>query len=133
MKIDLSHLNESYHSAVLGFAGALPNGNYKARLVSAEVSSSKNNNLQVKWFLEAETPSGELGTTIKFSPLVEKSLPYLKMDLRTLGIILDDLNELYALLPNLAGTMIEIEVQDDFATGSHRVSFVRQISRFEFD
>ncbi len=101
MKKDLSHLNESYHSLESGYAGALTNGIYRARLVSVEITSSKNQNVQIRWLLEAPTPSGEIGTTMKFSPLIERSMPYLRMDLRTLGIVLDDLNELYEILPHL--------------------------------
>lgn len=128
MKIDLSGLNEAYHSTALVYAGALPTGIYEAKLVNAEVTSSKNKNSQVKWILESETVSGEPGTTMKFSPLVPQSMRFLEADLKTLGIILDDLNELYVVLPKLVGTLILIEVQDDVYAGYHSVNFLRKIS-----
>ena len=128
MKIDLSDLDESYQSSELGYAGALPGGIYKARLISAEVSYSKNNNRQVKWFFEGEMPSGELGHTMKFSPLLDKGFAYLKDDLRMLGLTLGHLNEIHAILRDLVGSVILIEVQDDISTGYHKVDFLKQIS-----
>jgi hypothetical protein len=132
MKIDLSDLNESYHSATVGFAGALPNGIYKARLIDAEVGLSKNDNRQIKWLFEAETPSGKLGTTMKFSPLMEKVVGYLKSDLELLGIYLNDLNKIHDVLPLLAGAVIVIEVEDDLSTGSHKVDFLKKVSGPDF-
>ena len=127
MKIDLSDLNESYHASESGYAGALPTGLYKARLINAEVTSSKNQNPQVKWILEAETSNGELGTTMKFSPLLPQSMRFLRVDLETLGFVLGHINDLHVILPGLVGTMIEIEVQDNISTGLHRVDFIRKI------
>ena len=128
MRIDLSVLNEAYHSTSIGYVGALPSGIYEARLVSAEVTSSKNKNPQVKWILESETASGVPGTTMKFSPLVPQCMRFLEADLKTLGIILDDLNELYVVLPKLVGTLILIEVQDDVSTEYHSVIFLKKMS-----
>ena len=128
MKIDLSDLDESYQSSELGYAGALPSGIYKARLISAEVSYSKNNNRQVKWFFEGEMASGELGHTMKFSPLLDKGFAYLKDDLRMLGITLGHLNEIHDILRYLVGSMILIEVQDDISTGFHKVDFIKKLS-----
>lgn len=127
-EIDLSDLNESYQSSESGYAGALPSGIYKARLISAEVSYSKNNNRQVKWFFEGEMPSGELGHTMKFSPMLDKGFAYLKEDLRTLGIILGHLNEVHGVLRDLVGSVILIEVQEDLSTGYHKVDFLKRIS-----
>jgi len=127
IRTDLSSLNESYRSAGSGYAGALEEGTYEARLVSAEITLSKNQNLQVRWILEADMPSGQIGTTMKFSPLVERSLPYLKIDLKTLGINVDDLNKLYKVLPGLAGTMIRIDVDYDFPNGFPKVSFLEKL------
>jgi hypothetical protein len=110
MKTDLSDLNDAYNSSESVYAGALPNGIYKARLIDAEVGLSKNDNRQIKWLFEAETPSGKLGTTMKFSPLMEKVVGYLKSDLELLGIYLNDLNKIYDVLPLLAGAVIVIEV-----------------------
>jgi uncharacterized protein (DUF3820 family) len=128
MKIDLSDLDESYQSSESGYAGALPSGIYKARLISAEVSYSKNNNRQVKWFFEGEMPSGELGHTMKFSPLLDKGFGYLKDDLRILGIVLGHLNEIHDILRDLVGSAILIEVQDDISTGYHKVDFIKKLS-----
>ncbi len=128
MPIDLSDLDESYQSSESGYAGALPSGIYKARLISAEVSYSKNNNRQVKWFFEGEMPSGELGHTMKFSPLLDKGFAYLKDDLRMLGITLGHLNEIHDILRDLIGSVILIEVQDDISTGFHKVDFLKQLS-----
>ncbi len=127
MRIDLSDLNASYHSAVVGYPGALPNGIYRAELISAEITLSKNRNRQVQWVLRAEMSSGELGTTMKFSPLIPQGLSFLQLDLLKLGVKLDDLNELHDVLPCLVGTRIMIEVQDDFYSGFHKVDFLRRI------
>jgi len=127
-EIDLSDLNETYRSSESTFAGALPNGIYDARLVSAEISLSKNNNRQIKWIFEGETPSGKLGTTMKFSPLIERSIPYLRNDLEKLHIFVNDLNDLREILPELIGSVIEIEVFDDNSIGSHRVDFLKKVS-----
>lgn len=78
-------------------------------------------------------PSGQLGTTMKFSPLVPQSMCFLQADLRTLGMVLDDLNELYVILRGLTCTIIEIEIEDNIATGFPQVSFIRKISRMDFD
>jgi hypothetical protein len=128
MEINLSDLNESYRSSESRFAGALPNGIYDARLVSAEISLSKNDNRQIQWIFEAEMSSGKLGTTMKFSPLLERSIPYLRNDLEKLHIFIDDLNELHQIIPELIGSVIEIEVFDDNSIGSHRVDFLKKVS-----
>jgi hypothetical protein len=128
MKIDLSDLDESYQSSESGNSRSLPNGIHKAKLIDTEVIYSKNQNLQIKWNLEGELPSGKTGTATKFSPLVYKGFGYLKDDLKILGITLGHLNELYDVLPNLAGTVILIEVQDDISTGYHKVDFIKKIS-----
>ena len=128
MKIDLSDLDESYRSAESGNMRSLPSGIHKAKLVDAQVIYSKNQNLQVKWDLKGVLPSGKPGTAIIFSPLVDKGFGYLKDDLRTLGITLSHLNEIYDVLPHLVGTMILIEVQDDISTGYHKVDFLKKLS-----
>lgn len=128
MTIDLSDLNESYNSSESIFAGALPNGIYAARLINAEISYSKNDNRQIQWILEAEMGCGKIGTTMKFSPLVERSIKYLKNDLETLGIFVNHLNDLHEILPNQIGCTIEIAIFDDISIGSHRVDFLKKIS-----
>ena len=128
MTIDLSDLNDTYHSSESQFAGALPNGIHDAVLVAAEICYSKNNNRQIQWIFEAEMPSGKIGTTMKFSPLVNKSMPYLRNDLEKLHIFTDDLNDLHQIIPQIVGSTIEIEVFDDATIGSHRVDFLKKIS-----
>ena len=128
MTIDLSDLNDTYHSSESQFAGALPNGIHDAVLVAAEICYSKNNNRQIQWIFEAEMPSGKIGTTMKFSPLVNKSMPYLRNDLEKLHIFTDDLNDLHQIIPQIVGSTIEIEVVDDISSGFHRVDFLTKIS-----
>ena len=129
---DLNDLNDDFQSAEVGYLGALTSGMYKAKLVNAEVSRSKNNNLQIKWYLEAETPSGQIGTTIKFSPLVKQSLTFLKSDLNLLGIHLVHINQIYDVLPRMTGTLILIEVQTEPSTGFHKVNFLKKLSPIDF-
>jgi len=126
--IDLSDLNATYCSSESQFAGALPNGIHDAVLVAAEICYSKNNNRQIQWIFEAEMASGKIGTTMKFSPLVDKSIPYLRNDLAKLHIFVNDLNELHEILPNLIGCNIQIEIFDDATIGSHRVDFIKKIA-----
>jgi hypothetical protein len=128
MTIDLSDLNATYCSSESQFAGALPNGIYEAVLVKVEITLSKNSNRQIQWIFEAEMPSGKLGTTMKFSPLVAKSIPYLRNDLEKLHIFIDDLNELHQIIPQIVGSIIEIEVFDDISMGTHRIDFLKKIS-----
>ena len=128
MKIDLSDFDESYQSSESGNIRSLPSGIYKATLIDTEVIYSKNQNLQIKWTLEGEMASGKTRPAVKFSPLVDKGFGYLKDDLRILGITLGHLNEIYDVLPPLAGTVILIEVQDDASTGYHKVDFLKKIS-----
>lgn len=128
MPIDLSDLNATYCSSESQFAGALPNGIYEAVLVKVEITLSKNSNRQIQWIFEAEMPSGKLGTTMKFSPLVEKSIPYLRNDLEKLHIFIDDLNDLHQIIPEIVGSTIEIEVFDDISMGTHRIDFLKKIS-----
>jgi hypothetical protein len=97
-------------------------------LVAAEICYSKNNNRQIQWIFEAEMPSGKIGTTMKFSPLVNKSMPYLRNDLEKLHIFTDDLNDLHQIIPQIVGSTIEIEVVDDISSGFHRVDFLTKIS-----
>jgi hypothetical protein len=128
MKIDLSDLNEAYHQSAYGYVGSLPPGIYEARLVSVEVGFSKNRNRQIRWILEAEMPSGNIATTMKFSPLVPRCMRFLRIDLETLGVFLDDLNDFRDILPELVGTVIKIEVEDYLDAGYHRVDFLKKIS-----
>lgn len=130
--IDLSFLDEAYHESE-GYAGSLPSGTYIARLVTAEITESKNLNPQIKWILEAEISPGNIGTTMKFSPLLPQSIFFLKKDLKILGIVLGPVNQLHNILPSLKGTIIEIEVEDDPENGLHTVNFLRKIPRWDFN
>ena len=127
MKINLEDLNEAYLFSS-AYGGTLGSGIYDARIVNTEITLSKNDNRQIEWILEAERDGEKVGSTTKFSPLVAKAMPFLRNDLETLGISVYDLNELHEILPNLIGSIIEIEIDDDPAENYHRVDFLRKIS-----
>ena len=128
MKINLEDLNEAYLSSQSACVRTLPNGIFNALLIDAEISYSKNNIRQITWVFESEMSSKRLGTATKVTQLSEMSMPYLKSDLETLGISVYDLNDLHEILPNLIGSIIEIEIHDDPVEDNYRVDFLRKIS-----
>jgi hypothetical protein len=131
MKINLSDLNESYQLSYSVCAGYLPSGIYEARLVHIDLTFSKNGNRQIRWILEAQLPSGTIATTMKFSPLVPHGMRFLRKDLDTLRVYLDDLNDLPEILPELIGTVVKIEITDNIDARYHRVDFLKKISNPE--
>jgi len=128
MKINLEDLNEAYLSSQSACVRTLPNGIFNALLIDAEISYSKNNIRQITWVFESEMSSKRLGTATKVTQLSEMSMPYLKSDLETLGISVYDLNDLHEILPNLIGSIIEIEIHDDPVEDYYRVDFIKKVS-----
>ena len=128
MRINLSDLNEAYHLSQSASVTTLPSGIFKGHLVDAEISYSKDNNRQIKWFLKAEMACNRFGTATKVTQLSEMSMPYLKADLETLGISVYDLDDLHQILPDLIGSIVKIEVHDDPIEDNYRVDFLRKIS-----
>ena len=128
MRINLSDLNRAYRLSETKYAGPLGSGIYDARLVSADIGYSENGNRQIEWLLEAGSDDEEIGTAATVSPLTEKSMPYLRKELETLGVFVADLDELHAILPSLVGSIVEIEVHDDPVEDYYRVDFLRKIS-----
>ena len=126
MTIDLSDLNKYFQSES---KECLPTGTYRATLTNAVITLSKNGNRLIQWTLEAVKPSGRIGETTKFSPLIPQSMSFLQADLAALGISLTDLNELFTILPTLKDTIVDIQVEDDASIGLHTVTFVKKVSQ----
>jgi hypothetical protein len=128
MRINLSDLNRAYRLSETKYAGPLGSGIYDARLVCADIGYSENGNRQIELLLEAGSDDEEIGTATKSSPLVKKSMPYLRKELETLGVFINDMNELHEILPSLVGSVVEIEVDDDTVEDYYRVDFLRKVS-----
>jgi len=111
MDIDLSYLNSAYLSANMV---GMPNGVYRATLSDVKVEPSKADNPQIVWNFDVTTPSnGRVVTIKKFSPLMEYTMYWTRLDLEKFDIVLTEMNELHKSLKRLIGAVVDIEIKAD--------------------
>lgn len=125
MQIDLSDLNDAYRALQ---AGRFSDGIYPARLVKAEVSLSKAGRRQVVWELEVQDVVSARSILVKkYSQIGNDSLTFLHSELDTLGVALDDLNDLHQATRDLTGKKVEIYLKD--SGDWYGATFLRLIER----
>jgi len=123
MSVDLSDLNDAYR-AIQG--GRLSDGVYPAKLVKAEVCRSKAGRRQIVWDLEVQDRTAKRVVPVKkYTQLHPGFMYWLDADLKKLGIALDHINDLHEVLRELAGSVIEIDLE---TSGDYYVvSFIRPL------
>lgn len=110
MEINLSDLNDAYRELQ---GDKFPDGKYPAKVMNAEVSTSRSGRRQVVWDLEVQDPATNRTLRIKkYSPLEGPSgLYWLNIDLKTLGVTLDHITGLHQALRDLAGVLVELDLE----------------------
>ncbi len=114
---DLSAFDEEYEQAEAPEFDEVPDGKYQVRIHAARMSESQKGDPMIKWDLVVI--SGQLAGRhiFKNSVITQASLPFVKGDLKVLGVQLPKFSE----LPNHLGLVLDKKLQvtkrtkDEFA------------------
>ncbi len=92
--VDLSSFDDVFASVEAPSSEEVPDGKYQARIESVRLESSQKGDPMIKWELEVISGSQAGRHIFKNSVISQASLPYVKGDLKTLGIELAKFSEL---------------------------------------
>jgi len=121
--INLDDLNNS----LKGLTSGPKDGRYFAKVVGAEVCRSRQDNRQVRWDIELESPDFPGYSLQKYHPIEgAQSLRYLIKDLKKFNISVSEMGNLPQILRCLTGSTIEVEIQEN--GDYYIVNFLRLIS-----
>ena len=125
MTIALSDLNDAFR---IGGDERPPDGTYAAKVIKSELKLSKAEDRQVRTDLEFTNPRTGIPYYVqKYHGLEKPWIRYLKNDLSKLGIKIENIEDLPAVLRNLTGWIIEIEYQEEGEWYS--INFIRTMAR----
>jgi hypothetical protein len=128
--IDLSRYRDAYSSAGSQRSGQpedkLPDGFYDCEVEEARLSRAPSTgNPMVIWRLRVVAGERRGVTASKIRVITDKTLSFLKEDLRRLGLVLNDINDLNARLHETVGRPISIYKKHNPERQWAEVSFVR--------
>ncbi len=94
MGVDLAAFDEEFESAEAPEFAELPDGKYQVRIERAAVTKSQAGVPMIRWELAVISGQHQGRKLFKNSVITESSLPYVKGDLRKVGLELKKLSEL---------------------------------------
>ena len=92
--IDLSAFDDDFDAAEEPEFDELPDGKYQVRIEKAQVSKSSAGDPMIKWELLVIAGAREGRRIFKNSVITDRSLPFVKGDLKKVGLELNRLSEL---------------------------------------
>jgi hypothetical protein len=92
--VDLSSFDDEFATAQSPEYDEVPDGKYHARIESVRLETSQKGDPMIKFDLEVLSGSHAGRHIFKNSVITQASLPYVKGDLRTLGLELSKFSEL---------------------------------------
>jgi len=127
--VDLSSYDNDYASAEAPSQDEVPDGKYQARIESVKLESSQKGDPMIKFDLEVLSGAQAGRHIFKNSVITQASIPYVKGDLKTLGIELAKFSQLAGRLEELLDVTLEVtkRTRGDYAN----VYFNRRIKRLE--
>ena len=84
--VDLSSYDDDFATAEAPAYDEVPNGKYQARIESVKLESSQKGDPMIKFDLEVISGSQAGRHIFKNSVITQASIPYVKGDLKTLGV-----------------------------------------------
>lgn len=106
--VDLSTFDDEFATAETPEYDEVPDGKYQARIESVRLESSQKGDPMIKFDLEVMSGSQAGRHIFKNSVITQASIPYVKGDLKTLGIELSKFSELSGRLEELLDVTLEV-------------------------
>ena len=106
--VDLSSFDDEFATAQSPEYDEVPDGKYHARIESVRLETSQKGDPMIKFDLEVLSGAHAGRHIFKNSVITQASLPYVKGDLRTLGLELSKFSELSGRLDELLDVALEI-------------------------
>jgi hypothetical protein len=107
-QVDLTSFDDVFESAETPSYEEVPDGKYQVKIQTAKIESSQKGDPMIKFDLEIISGSQVGRHIFKNSVITQASLPYVKADLKTLGLELAKLSELSGRLDELLDVTLEI-------------------------
>ena len=106
--VDLSSYDDDYASAEAPSQDEVPDGKYQARIESVKLESSQKGDPMIKFDLEVISGAQAGRHIFKNSVITQASIPYVKGDLKTLGLELAKFSQLAGRLEELLDVTLEV-------------------------
>jgi hypothetical protein len=107
-QVDLTSFDDEFESAEAPSYEEVPDGKYQVKIQTAKLESSQKGDPMIKFDLEIISGSQAGRHIFKNSVITQASLPYVKADLKTLGLELAKFSELSSRLEELLDMTLEI-------------------------
>ena len=107
-QVDLTSFDDEFESAEAPSYEEVPDGKYQVKIQTAKLESSQKGDPMIKYDLEIISGSQAGRHIFKNSVITQASLPYVKADLKTLGLELAKFSELSGRLEELLDMTLEI-------------------------
>ena len=106
--VDLSSFDDDFNSVDAPAYDEVPDGKYQVRIDTVRLENSQKGDPMIKWDLIVLSGSQSGRHIFKNSVISQASLPYVKGDLKTLGIVLAKFSELASRLEELLDVTLEV-------------------------
>lgn len=107
-RIDLSTFDDDFDSAEEPSQDEVPDGKYQVRIESVRLENSQKGDPMIKWDLVIVSGSQAGRHIFKNSVISQASIPYVKKDLKTLGMELTKFSQLSDRLEELLDVTVEV-------------------------
>ena len=110
-QVDLSSFDAEFDSAESPSFDEVPDGKYQVRIDSVRLEQSKKGDPMIKWDLVVLSGPNAERRIFKNSVISQAALPYVKGDLKTLGLELGKFSELANRLEELLDVTVEVSAK----------------------
>ena len=107
-QVDLSSFDDEFETADAPSYDEVPDGKYQVKIQTAKLESSQKGDPMIKFDLEVLSGSHAGRHIFKNSVITQASIPYVKGDLKTLGLELSKFSELSRRLEELLDVTLEV-------------------------
>lgn len=107
-KVDLTAFDDEFNTAEAPSQDEVPDGKYQVRIDSVRLEHSQKGDPMIKWDLIVLSGSQAGRHIFKNSVITAASLPFVKGDLKTLGLVLTKFSELAGRLEELLDATLEL-------------------------
>ncbi len=107
-QVDLSSFDDEFETAGAPSYDEVPDGKYQVKIQTAKLESSQKGDPMIKFDLEVLSGSHAGRHIFKNSVITQASIPYVKGDLKTLGLELSRFSELAGRLEELLDVTLEV-------------------------
>ena len=107
-KVDLTAFDDEFNTAEVPSQEEVPDGKYQVRIDSVRLEHSQKGDPMIKWDLIVLSGSQAGRHIFKNSVITAASLPFVKGDLKTVGLVLTKFSELAGRLQALLDVTLEL-------------------------